>query len=189
MKLTLRENRFTEGTENKLLKIAQQSIAFMKNRSDLERHQNGEEDFFEIDISELKDALIAAYELGASEKLGRSQTATEGVTSNITEGLDGVINYLTTEVQDQVNNILTGPDFGFEQADIDDFVYVTVASYDHTYARIEVRAELSYKGLTRLMDALDKWVTQYDTDAYFDADDAGITSALINMRKVKALIQ
>ena len=109
--------------------------------------------------------------------------------NRFTEGLDGVINYLTAEVQNQVNNILTGPNFGFEQADIEDFVYVTVAPYDHTDARIEVRAELSYNGLTRLMDALDKWITQYDTDAYFDADDAGITSALINMRKVKALIQ
>ena len=48
----------------KLVKIAQENIPSLENRQDLERHRNDEEDFFDISVWCLKDALIAAYELG-----------------------------------------------------------------------------------------------------------------------------
>ncbi len=40
----------------------------MENRSDLERHFSDEEDFFEISVWGLKDALVAAYELGKKNR-------------------------------------------------------------------------------------------------------------------------
>ena len=40
----------------------------MENRSDLEHHFIDEEDFFEISVWGLKDALVAAYELGKKNR-------------------------------------------------------------------------------------------------------------------------
>lgn len=49
---------------NELIKIAQNNIPALVNRSDLEQRFNDSEDFYDIAVWCLKDALIAAYELG-----------------------------------------------------------------------------------------------------------------------------
>ena len=54
----------TKKELNALTKIAKKVIVPMENRTDLERHFNEDEDFLEIAIWELKDALIEAYKLG-----------------------------------------------------------------------------------------------------------------------------
>lgn len=53
---------------NALLKIAQNSIVNMENRTDLERHYSDDEDFIDVAVWELKAALTAAYELGKASK-------------------------------------------------------------------------------------------------------------------------
>lgn len=62
------ENRITDKELKQLFKIAKKNIVSLKNRTDLERHFNGEEDFFEIAIWELKEVLITAYELGKTQQ-------------------------------------------------------------------------------------------------------------------------
>ena len=54
----------TKKELNEIIKIAQENIVSTENRTDLECHHNGEEDFFEVSVWELKAALVAAYELG-----------------------------------------------------------------------------------------------------------------------------
>lgn len=54
----------TKKELNQIVKIAQENIISMEDRADLEQHSNDEEDFFEVSVWGLKDALIAAYELG-----------------------------------------------------------------------------------------------------------------------------
>lgn len=110
--------------------------------------------------------------------------------TSATEGdmdVDVVIAQLKTEAQQVVDSVFTGPDFGYDIAEVSDVAVVEVTQNDHTYAKVEVRAEVSYSGLTKLMKELDAWISQYDTDAYFDAEDAGITNAFVNMRKVSAM--
>ena len=58
----------TKKELNALLKIAQETIVNMETRTDLERHYSDEEDFMDIAVWELKEALTAAYELGKSSK-------------------------------------------------------------------------------------------------------------------------
>lgn len=53
---------------NAILEIAQKSIVNMENRTDLERHYSDDEDFIDVAVWELKEALIAAYELGKISK-------------------------------------------------------------------------------------------------------------------------
>ncbi len=54
----------TKKELNALTEIAKKVIVPMENRTDLERQFNGDEDFLEIAIWELQDALIEAYKLG-----------------------------------------------------------------------------------------------------------------------------
>ena len=58
----------TKKELNQIVKIAQENIISMENRSDLEQHFCDEEDFFEISVWGLKDALVAAYELGKKNR-------------------------------------------------------------------------------------------------------------------------
>lgn len=53
---------------NELLKIAQETIVTMGKRTDLESHHSDEEDFLDIAVWELKEALLKAYELGKNSK-------------------------------------------------------------------------------------------------------------------------
>lgn len=48
----------------KLVKIAQKNILTMKDRKGFERRYNDSEDFLDIAIWELENALVASYELG-----------------------------------------------------------------------------------------------------------------------------
>ena len=57
-----------KNPETIILKIAREKIVPMERREDLERHYRDEEDFLDIAVWELKDALLAAYELGRNSK-------------------------------------------------------------------------------------------------------------------------
>lgn len=48
----------------RLVQIARENIPELEERPDLEAHNNDSEDFFETSIWSIKDALVAAYELG-----------------------------------------------------------------------------------------------------------------------------
>lgn len=48
----------------RLVQIACENIPELEGRPDLEAHNNDSEDFFETSVWSIKDALIAAYELG-----------------------------------------------------------------------------------------------------------------------------
>jgi hypothetical protein len=48
----------------KLVRIAQENIPALEDRTDLEARNNDSDDFFDIAVWCLKDALVAAYELG-----------------------------------------------------------------------------------------------------------------------------
>lgn len=47
-----------------LVRIARNTMVAMKDRTDLEKHWNNEEDFLDIAVWELEKALIESYELG-----------------------------------------------------------------------------------------------------------------------------
>jgi len=58
----------TKKELNQIVKIAQENIAEIENRKDLEQHWSDEEDFFETSVWALKAALEAAYELGKKSR-------------------------------------------------------------------------------------------------------------------------
>ena len=57
----------TKKTRKQLAEIAMKNIPTLRGRGDLERHYNDDEDFHDIAVWCLEDALIAAYELGRKD--------------------------------------------------------------------------------------------------------------------------
>lgn len=95
----------------------------------------------------------------------------------LTESSKIDIKKLETEIRDKVKEIMTSPEFGFED-DYDE--YSTVEVYDKDeYYEIEVRAEVSYDSMMSMADALDPIIEKYDKDAYFDMVTSGIMSAYV----------
>lgn len=54
----------TPAELQKLVKIAQENIPGLEGRPDLEAQNSDSADFFDCSVWALKDALVAAYELG-----------------------------------------------------------------------------------------------------------------------------
>ena len=64
-----------EKLEKELIRIAKEKVVSMEDREDLECHKSDEEDFFEIAIFELKNVMLAAYELGKTESKRQTTTS------------------------------------------------------------------------------------------------------------------
>lgn len=88
----------------------------------------------------------------------------------------------------QIVDQLFRQEFGWDEDDPSPYYVVEVTKYDHTYAKIEVRAEVDYEGLEDLDNALNQYVSKFDQDAYFEPVDPGITACYINYRKVAAAL-
>lgn len=58
----------TKQEMNNLIKIAQENFVALENRSDLESKNSNEQDFMNVAVWEIKEALIKAYELGKGAK-------------------------------------------------------------------------------------------------------------------------
>lgn len=80
-------------------------------------------------------------------------------------------------------------DMGFPVDEIPDYLFVEVKQSDD-HIRVEVRAELTYRGLTKLTNELDPIIQSFDKDAYFEPVQPGIAEAYIwNISKINASLQ
>lgn len=59
--------KISQKTQRQLLQIAMEHMATVEQRGDLETRHSDSEDFLDIAVWCLKDALEAAYELGRQE--------------------------------------------------------------------------------------------------------------------------
>lgn len=95
---------------------------------------------------------------------------------------------LENRIYDAAKSVMMSPEFGFPEDEVDDYLFVeTEPSYlgDGSPAtRIEVRAEVSYDGMRKIAESLDKIVKEYDPDAYFDDVDSGIIEAFVEENAV-----
>lgn len=87
---------------------------------------------------------------------------------------------LKAEIEDEVKKYMISQ--GFEPDEVKDYSVVDIYfdSKERDTAIVEVRAELSYDGLYELGLKLDKIITDYDEDAYFEPVEPGITNAYIH---------
>lgn len=85
---------------------------------------------------------------------------------------------LTRDLNSSISEYATSE--GFESSDIKDYFFLDIEDTSNNMVRIEVRAELSYDGLVDLGDKLDKVIELYDSYAYFEPVQPGITEAYID---------
>lgn len=70
-----------------------------------------------------------------------------------------------------------------EDPDLMEYVVVECTEKEDGHIVVEVRDELSYDGMVRLAERLDRVVKQFDPEAYFDQECPGIMTAYINLNK------
>ena len=92
------------------------------------------------------------------------------------------------DLYDKIYEVLiSDPEFGFEnKKEVDDFVTpkVEVKDWVSDYSGnegyfVEVRAELSYRGLSKLANLLTPILQKYDNYAYFDLEQPGIMNGVV----------
>ena len=89
----------------------------------------------------------------------------------------------------KVSNVATSDSFGFDEDEVNDYFFVDVTPTEigenHQEAvRVEVRAEVSYDGLEKLMEALNPIIESYDSYAYFEPVEPGIIEAYVSVDQV-----
>lgn len=81
--------------------------------------------------------------------------------------------------------VMQEPEFGFSAEEVSDYLFVEVHPYEEMI-EVEVRAELSYDGMTKLADVLNSTIAQYYAYAYFDQEEPGIMTAYIPTDAISA---
>lgn len=102
-------------------------------------------------------------------------------------GSSGTAEVISNELKNAAYKLFKTPEWGFESdKEIKDYLNpIFDASEDPKTGDIEVqvRTELEYDDLMDLSDVLNKVVSKYDKDAYFDAEQPGILCAFIREEK------
>lgn len=98
-------------------------------------------------------------------------------------GSSGTTEVISKELKDAAYKLFKTPKWGFESdKEIEDYINpIFDVSEDPKTGDIEVqvRAELGYNNLMDLSDVLDKVISKYDKDAYFEPEQPGILCAFI----------
>ena len=118
----------------------------------------------------------------------------DNVVTSASEISSDFANTLYNEIHDAAFKVFLSPSFGFEETEIDDYLHIEVDDNfvsdftEDPLVKVEVRAEVSYGGLEKLMDALNPIVQKYDEYAYFEPVTSGIIDAYIRKSKITSSI-
>lgn len=91
-----------------------------------------------------------------------------------------LMDQILSEIKSKLKEIMTSYQFGYDDNEWEDYSGADIYLDNRGYIVIAVYAEVSYKGLVKIMDALNPIVEKYDSDAYFDAETSGRCSAYID---------
>ena len=141
--------------------------------SDIYGPWNGDGLDFESDSN---DEAVAWYNSYESEDVTTSTITSARNDSKIltTEEIDAMLNNLKADLHSAIITTMTSK-FGFDKKEADEYSRINIElDPDYDGVRIEVGAELSYRGLDKLREILDKTLNLYVKDAYFDMAEPGI---------------
>ena len=104
---------------------------------------------------------------------------------NSAEEVDSKYQKLYDELYKEAKKFMMSPKISFPENEVDEYLVIDINDvdkshgFDNPMVMVEVRAELSYDSMFELSEQLDKVITKYDKNAYFDIDEPGIMSAFI----------
>lgn len=103
--------------------------------------------------------------------------------NSMTESISFDEDVLLLQVRSKAEEVMTLPDFGFSEDDINDYLFIDTDHHSDEngdeFFIIEVRAEVSYDGLMKLCDELNPIVQKVDRYAYFEPVTSGIIECWI----------
>ena len=106
---------------------------------------------------------------------GKLITAINASEDLTTSEIDNILGNLRADLHTAILETFTSSEFGFDEKEVDEYSRIDVdPDPDYDGIRIEVGAELSYEGLDKLREILDKTLNLYVKDAYFDMAEPGI---------------
>lgn len=79
---------------------------------------------------------------------------------------------LEKELYDAATKLMTSRKWGFPEDEVKDYLTISVNTEDED-VKVSVGAELTYSSLEELGDELNKIITKYDKDSYFDMECPG----------------
>ena len=101
---------------------------------------------------------------------------------------------LTNELETEMKKYMTEPEVGFDAERnpndrynmyYGDYCEIKVEKDEDGDYLIRANAELGYDSLTELADRLDKIISKYDKEAYFDVEDSGRLVSLLSKKLIK----
>lgn len=101
------------------------------------------------------------------------------------EGVDfrptiiGMCDDIHDVVYAKLTNIMTSPEFGFENDEVADYIKVDT-KLENDWLVVEIGAEVDFDGLSEICEKLTKVIADYDPEAYFEPVDPGIAEAYLN---------
>ena len=104
---------------------------------------------------------------------------------NSAKDVEQMYSNLYDELYKAAKKFMMSPKVGFPENEVDEYMVIDINDvdkshgFDNPMVMVEVRAELSYDSMFELSEQLDKVITKYDKNAYFDIDEPGIMSAFI----------
>lgn len=98
------------------------------------------------------------------------------------------ISKLKEDLEKAVKEYMTKPEIGFDESDVTDYSTVDV-TWDKENVIAEIRIELTYDAVMELSEIVDKIVSKFDKDAYFDTVDVGIIRAIIDNSNKNILLE
>ena len=141
--------------------------------SDIYGPWNGDGLDFESDSN---DEAVDWYNNYESEDVTTSTITSARNDSKVltTEEIDAMLNNLKVDLHSAIIATMTSK-FGFDRKEADEYSRINIEpDPDYDGVRIEIGAELSYRGLDKLREILDKTLNLYVKNAYFDMAEPGI---------------
>lgn len=127
-----------------------------------------------------KGKLITAHNTRAA-----SACITTSENMDKIEGVDfrpaiiGICDDIYDVVYAELTNIMTSPEFGFENDEVADYIRVGT-KLENDWLVVEIGAEVDFDGLSEICENLTKVIADYDPEAYFEPVDPGIAEAYLN---------
>lgn len=91
---------------------------------------------------------------------------------SFSDGTGTFLNQLKNEIKTAVKKFMMQPHIGFPEGEVDEYSNVKI-KLEGEHIEIQVGAELSYELLEELCTALNKVISKYDHNAYFEPECPG----------------
>ncbi len=170
MEVQIDEYEFTES-----IKIDMRKIKRMEDLTAVYAKQ-----FAKMFLDDYNEATSDSVET-ATDVLSNESIMAGHISGDITDVDNNILEEIYQAVHDKVIEVMMSDEFGFDAEEAESYSRVTIRPFedDDSYIIVEVGAEVGFEGQLQLSVALDEVIEEFDPEAYFDMEDAGLSIAAV----------